>query len=322
MAIVPPNSAVATMLGATIRQFPIKMRGHWDVLARHQISACIAAQAPDIVMSYLGRATRLTSLSRRHKPVHVARLGGYYNLQQYRHAHAWVGNTRGICDYMIQGGFAAERVRHIPNFVEPATPASEQAIDAVRAELGLERGQRVVIALGRLHRVKGFDVLLRALAQLPVALLASTSLVILGEGAERGALAALAGELGIAARVRMPGWRADLAPYLAVADLFVCPSRHEPFGNVLLDAWSHRVPLLSTRTAGAMELVTENVDGVLIGVEEVDEMAARIEEMLQATPERRQRLIDAGMATLTARYSKAVVVSAYDAFYAELMRRS
>jgi L-malate glycosyltransferase len=318
-AIVPPGSAVSLELGASVRQWQIKMRGHWDLIARHQIQARIGRQAPDIVMTYLGRAARLVRLPSGRLPIHVARLGGYYDLRQYQHAHAWVGNTRGICDYLIGSGLPASRVEHIPNFVDLPESPSLQGIARVREELALRPGTRVVLALGRLHQVKGFDTLIRAFAQM-AANDEAAMLVILGEGAERAKLEDLARDLSLAERIRLPGWRNDLSPYFASADLFVCPSRLEPFGNVLLDAWSQGVPLLATRTAGASELVTDKDNGVLVDIDDIAAMAAAMSMMLSMSETERAALVENGRAMLKARYSREAVVTRYLEYFERLIR--
>jgi len=81
--------------------------------SRWQIGMILREHQPDIVQTYMGRATRLTHLDPGQRPIHVARLGGYYAVKGYRHAHAWVGNTQGICDYLIRNGLPAARIAHI-----------------------------------------------------------------------------------------------------------------------------------------------------------------------------------------------------------------
>jgi len=316
LVIAPPRSAVAEALAAEVPRTEVRMRGHWDPLARLQIRRVIAESGPEVVMTYLGRATRLVRLPAGRRPVHVARLGGYYNPRQYRHAHAWVGNTRGICDYLVKNGFDPARVFHIPNFVDPPAPVAAQEAAAVRAELALPPDARVLLALGRLHMVKGFDVLLRAFAALPAR--DRGVLVILGEGAERESLQALARSLGVEGSVRLPGWRSELAPYFALADVLVCPSRAEPFGNVLLDAWNHGVPLVATRTAGALELIEDGKDGWLVAVEDPWDLRRVLEEVFKAADAERAARIAAGRAKLAACYSRRSVVAAYGSLFARL----
>ena len=83
----------------TVPQQTIPMRNGWDLLSVLKIRRLIRNTGPLIVQTYMGRATRLTRLPRDSAAIHVARLGGYFKIKgYYQHAHAWVGNTRGICD--------------------------------------------------------------------------------------------------------------------------------------------------------------------------------------------------------------------------------
>ena len=116
-AINPPASEVGKRLDGAVPQAHVRMLGAWDLRARFRIGQIIRSLRPAIVQTYLGRATRLTQLSGGSGPVHIARLGGYYDLKSYRHARAWVGITRGLCDYLVRQGLPAGRYYHIADVV-------------------------------------------------------------------------------------------------------------------------------------------------------------------------------------------------------------
>ena len=92
--------------------------------------------------------------------------------------------------------------------------------------------------------------------------------VIAGEGPERAALLELARREGVADRLHLPGWRTDTAALLAAADLLVCPSRHEPLGNVVIEAWSARRPVVAAAAEGPRELISSGRDGLLVPPED------------------------------------------------------
>ena len=93
----------------------LPFRTVWDPISRGAVARLIRRLNPDIVQTYMGRATRVTRLAPGAGPVLVARLGGYYALHPYRHAHAWNGTTRGLCEGMVQQGLPSDRVFHIYN---------------------------------------------------------------------------------------------------------------------------------------------------------------------------------------------------------------
>jgi glycosyltransferase involved in cell wall biosynthesis len=298
----------------------LPLASKWDLLSRWRLTRLIRERRPDVVQSYMGRATRLTRLPAGSRALHVARLGGYYRIDgYYRHAHAWVGNTRDICDYLLKHRLPADRVFHIGNFapVPRAVPDAER--QALRRQLGLPDGAFVIFALGRMVVKKGFQDLLEAFARLdtqtggrPLVLL------IAGDGAERTALAEHARRLGIAGRVHWAGWQNDTTPYFALGDVFVCPSRHEPLGNVILEAWQHRMPVLSTRNEGARELVTEGENALLAPLNDPAGLAEALRRMLASSPAERERLAQAGHATVQREHGEQRVVAAYLSMYERL----
>ncbi|WP_456307451.1 glycosyltransferase [Paeniroseomonas aquatica] len=167
-----------------------------------------------------------------------------------------------------------------------------------------------LLALGRLHRNKGFDILLHALALLPGA-----QLSIGGEGPERPALEALAASLGLGGRVDFLGWRQDTGALLAACDVFVCSSRHEPLGNIILEAWSATRPVVAAAAQGPTELIRPGETGLLVPPEDPEALAAAIAGLL-ANPGRAGRLAAAGRAAFVAEHAAAPVLARWRAFLA------
>jgi glycosyltransferase involved in cell wall biosynthesis len=252
---------------------------------------------PQIVLTWMSRATIAMP---RGPFVQIARLGGYYDLKYYGHCDHLIGNTRDIVGYLIGQGWPAERAHYLPNFVEDRTVPA-----VVRASLDTPEGATLVLALGRLHRVKGFDVLLHAVARTP-----SVHLWLAGDGPERPALERLIRSLGLAGRVRLLGWREDVAALLAAADLLVCPSRHEPLGNVVLEAWAQRVPVIASATEGPRALIAPDKTGLLVPIEDADALAAAIGRLARDGARRRE-LAEAGYAAFAAEFAEARVTAAY-----------
>jgi len=124
------------------------MRGVWDLESRWQIARILREHQPDIVQTYMGRATRLTHLSKNQRPIHLARLGGYYDPRGFRHAHAWIAASAGIREYLIRHGFPASRIFHISNFVAPYHLSSSADLHQLRRELDIPADALVVTAVG------------------------------------------------------------------------------------------------------------------------------------------------------------------------------
>jgi glycosyltransferase involved in cell wall biosynthesis len=146
-------------------------------------------------------------------------------------------------------GVPASRVRIIPNPCRMAAAASAQTVRL--PAIGTD-APCLVMAAGRLTASKGFDRLLRGFAGL-VRRRPGARLVILGEGEQRGELAALATSLGVQDRVELPGFTLDIAAWYRRADLFVLASHFEGQPNVLIEAILHGCRVVCAQGAGGTE---------------------------------------------------------------------
>jgi glycosyltransferase involved in cell wall biosynthesis len=169
---------------------------------------------------------------------------------------------------------------------------------------------RLVLGLGRLHPNKAFDVLIRALPRLP-----GLHAVIAGEGPARAALEALARQQGVADRVRLPGWRSDTPNLLAASDVFVCSSRQEPLGNMVIEAWSAHRPVVAAAIGGPAELIKHGRTGLLAPPDDPPALAAAIAQVLDDT-HARSALAEAGRARYEADFAEAPVLSRWRDFLA------
>lgn len=319
LAVNQLGSAVAEEIGEHAPQCHVRMRGVWDRLARWQLGKLTQTSSASVVQTYMGRATRIFRAPRRSGAVHVARLGGYYDVAGYRHADAWVGNAHGICDHLVRGGMPANKVHHIGNFVDLPTAADLDRGSLIRAELGIEPGVPLVLFVGRLHPNKGVPDLLRAMALVRATNgLNEVRTVIVGDGADRTKLEQLTCELGLAHAVHFTGWVKKPGAYYAAADLFVCSSVHEPLGNVVLEAWAHAKPVVSTRSQGPSEYMRDGVDGWLTKVGDPKSLADGIIEALTTDEGTRHAIGQAGLAEVKRSHSREGITQAYLNLYASL----
>ncbi|MGE4014003.1 MAG: glycosyltransferase, partial [Alphaproteobacteria bacterium] len=267
----------------------------------------IAAFGADLVISYMSRATK-------HGPrgdfVHVGRLGGYYGLKYYRHCDHLVAVTPDVGRHVVDAGWPADACSVIHNFVDdrPAQ-ALERRIHATPDAAPL------IVALGRLHTNKAFDTLLRALAALP-----GVYLWLAGEGPEHRALESLARQLGIADRIRLLGWQTDPGPVFAAADVVVVPSRHEPLGNVMIEAWMHAKPVVATASQGPSYLLTHGETGLLSPIDDAPALARGIAEVL-ADPALADRLARGGRAKFERDFTERAVIGRYLDLFTRLIAR-
>ncbi len=315
-AINPPDSPSSKLLNPDIQQLHPKLKNNYDLLSIAQIRKAVRQTDPCVVQSYMGRATRLTRIPHNSGLVHIARLGGYYNLKAYRHAHHLIGNTRGICDYLLQEGIPKDQVHYIGNFVEPIPAPPEIELRALRKSLGIPDSAFVITCAARFHENKGLSDLLNAFSKVwkkhP-----ESRLILVGDGPLANALRKQISELNLGTAVILPGW-CDPNPYYNLANVLTCPSRHEPLGNTILEAWACGKPLVATATFGAIELITPDVDGLITPLNNAGALANAFEQLIH-DESRRSGLAAAGTKTVQDRFSKAVITREYLDLYERLM---
>ncbi|MGY1710334.1 glycosyltransferase family 4 protein [Geodermatophilus sp. SYSU D00758] len=206
----------------------------------------------------------------------------------------------------------ARDVRVAPVSAPPLPPPARDRA-AVRAELGLADGRPLVVAVGRLHPQKGYDVLLDAAARWarePVVPLVAVA----GDGPLHDALAARITEHRLP--VRLLGRRADVADLLAAADLAVLPSVWEARSLTAQEALRTGTPLVATRTGGLPELLGDAAELVPVG--DAGALAAAVTGLL-ADPARAHRLAEAGTARARTWPDEAATARQLVAVYRELL---
>ena len=188
--------------------------------------------------------------------------------------------------------------------------------DEAVAPLPRPRPGALVGAVGRLERQKGFDVLMRALVELPDA-----TLCIVGDGTERGALERLARDLGVADRVLWQGWTEEPRRWLATVDVFALPSRFEGFPLVLLEALLTRAAVVATDVGSVAEAVADRETGLLVPPDDPPALAAALRHALDDADLRR-RLGERGRRLVLGRFTADHTTRAFEALYDDLLRPS
>jgi len=279
--------------------------GPIDLMTRPRVAAFARRRQVKVAVAWMNRAAR-------HTPkgpwARIGRLGGYYSLKYYKDFDVLVANTEHIADWIVEQGWPAGRVRCIPNFA--AAPVEAAPVD--RASLDTPAEAPLLLGMGRLHEVKAHDVSLEALARLPDAWL-----WIAGAGPQEAKLKALATALGVADRVRFLGWRTDASALYRAADVCVFPSRYEPLGNVVIQAWAHGLPVVAARSQGPSALIRDGEDGLLVPVDDAEALAGAVRRVLDE-PMLRIGMVQRGAERVEAEFSRAAVVQAWRDLFADV----
>lgn len=254
----------------------------------------IKSSRPDAVISFLDTTNVITLLATRglNIPVIVSE-----RIDPARHdiGRAWnrLRNwTYPMADLVVAQSDAAlnyfsseirSRSSVIPN---PVSRGSEGRFVANKKMTNKKTASPALIAVGRLDRQKGFDLLIEAFAEIKDRHNEWT-LTILGEGLERQKLESLRGRLGLASRVFLPGNVKNLHDILARANLFVMSSRYEGFPNALCEAMAHGLAVISTDCpSGPREIIRDGVDGLLVASDSAGALASAMDRLMSSEIER------------------------------------
>ncbi|MCS6922781.1 MAG: glycosyltransferase [Fimbriimonadales bacterium] len=186
----------------------------------------------------------------------------------------------------------------------------------IRAEGGAGGESIVVAHVGRFVAVKNHALLLRAFARLRSEL--PLYLWLVGDGELRAAMEQLAQELGIAARVRFWGIRADAPAIINAADIFAFSSTHEGFGLAVAEAMAAGLPVVATAVGGVPELVEHGVSGLLVPNEDEDALVQALQRLVD-DPALRQAMGARARAHAQERFDARAMTRAYEALYESIL---
>lgn len=153
--------------------------------------------------------------------------------------------------------------------------------------------EKIIVSAGRLTYQKGYDILIKAFNKV-YQNYPEYKLVIYGEDNERKQLEDLIKELNLEDNVLLPGKNKNYLKKVAESEIFVLSSRYEGMPNVLLEAMSIGMPCISTDcVAGPAEIIEDNVNGLLVEVNNVEQLASKIEFLINNKSEAKRIGINA-----------------------------
>ena len=250
----------------------------WDPWTLSAARRLVGTARPDLILSHGQRPARLFARLAPagvvqavcvHKPVFDLIDGAHY---------VCVG--RHLAELAVARGVPLSRAHFVPNAVaEPTVQADPFAAPGTAIR---------VVAAGRLHPKKGFDILIRAIGLLRARGL-DVVCDIAGEGEARAHLEHLIAELDLGAAVSLMGWTADVSGFLATGDLFAFPSHQEGFPLVLLEAMAVALPVVSSAIDGPVEMVMDGETGRLVPPDDPQALADALAALI-ATPDRARTL--------------------------------
>jgi glycosyltransferase involved in cell wall biosynthesis len=213
------------------------------------------------------------------------------------------------------GDCAPRKLAVIENGIDFARFAGARGERAdARAALGIPAGAWVVGSVGRLAPEKDYPRLVRAMAPL---LGPDARLLLVGDGAEAGAIRREIEACQVGAYVAMPGARDDVPRMLAAMDVFALSSRMEGLPLCILEAMAAGLPLVATAIGGIPGVIQDGVNGFLVPPQDEQAMRARLGQV-RADAEAARAVAERGQEHVRERYSSESMIERYLALYNRL----
>lgn len=286
-------AGIATLLREAKQRRPNVLHAHWllpngfiAAVAAHRLGIPLVVSVPGSDAQVAGKNPLFRSMAR----------------FVFRQADLLTANSEALRDSVVSLGADPAKFDMIIYGTDPAALRPDATgVEALRAELGIPRGALVLLCVGRMVYKKGFDVLVRALAE-PVLAQRSVVAVMVGQGDQWAEWQALAVSLGVAERVRWVGNvpKDRIGVYYNLADILVMPAVSRPADGLnvcVLDAMSCAKPVVGSNVAGNPLAVVDEVTGLLVQEQDPAALAASLARLAD-DPATRQRMGAAGRARI------------------------
>ena len=234
----------------------------------------------------------------------------------YNLADAIATTSQGVSeDLRVNFGVRGDAIKVVHNPIDFAalTNASVEPLEPTDAHAWKHPA---IVSAGRLAEAKNYPLLIEAIALLRRRM-PGVRLFILGEGDQEAQLRQQIASLGLADAVQLWGFKQNPWKYIARADVFALTSRYEGFGNVLVEAMACGVPVVVTSSPGPLEIIRDNVDGVIVPEHTAAAVATALEAVL--TDERRRASMAAAAKEASQRFALGAIAGQYDSWFSELV---
>lgn len=305
VSIVAPDAWVqAPLASAGLPHETFEYSGRFDFFAGKRLRKRAEALGARAILCHGNRALSL-ALRGLSGHIPVIAVAHNYSTRRFAKAERAIALTEHLAAHVRAGGNA--NVDIIPNMVRLPTNVLREPM----------REPPVIGSMGRLHAVKGMRTFVDACAVLNGRGVQFRA-VIGGDGDERESLQKLIAGYGLEQQVTLSGWVKDKYAFFAGLDVFVLPSHQEAFGIALLEAMSHRVPVVASAANGPRQIVENNFNGLLVPVRDAEAMADAIAKQLANTA-RAAAMAATAEAQVAERYSLAAMAGRLQTILAPYM---
>ncbi len=320
-----PASPFVNLLDSPIPEIFLyaRMRNALDVFSAKKIAEFVRQNDIEIIHAHLAKDYPLAALAARlsGKPFVLTRhvLFPLNRLQKYalQNVRGIIAPSNAISDSLKQQNiFPPDKITIIRYGINLEHFAPHEKTSHENFTVG---------TIGHLAPIKGHDVFIRA-AEIVLKTQLNVRFVIVGEdksdsGVNRRELENLIARLNLQTKIELAGWTDDVRPFLCNFDLFVSAARAEAFGLVMVEAMYHEIPVIATRSEGAVEIIENGTSGVLVDNEDAEALAKAILELYNDR-DKRERLAENGRQRVEKCFSLERMVSETEEFYRRVLEKT
>ena len=270
-----------------------------------KIEKIIREYKPNILLSWMNRASSVIPNIKINNEITVGRLGGYYKIKNYTKCDYLITNTSDLKKYVISKGWDKNKVEYIPNLV------SQNIIDKTKSKINKDS---IILSMGRFHPNKAIDILIKAMPFLP-----KFRLFIVGEGELKSQYEILIKKFDLMSRVKIFEWSDNISEFLNKCSILVCPSRHEQFGNIVIEGWAHKIPVVVSDVGGPGRIVKHKTTGIKFEKDNTFDLVSKIKN-LNSDKKLKRKIIMNAYNVYKKSYSEEVIVSNYLSFFRRIIK--
>ncbi|MCP5374483.1 MAG: glycosyltransferase family 4 protein [Rickettsiaceae bacterium] len=268
----------------------------WCILSKIYLKLLILFYRPDLIIVHGGRAVNF-AYGTGIKIIPIIGVTHSYSIRHILKCNYIIALDQLLKHHLISSGYPESQIFIVPNMIN--TPAKKIN------NFSQKRTEYVIGALGRFVPEKGFNYLIEAISILRDRKY-RVKLLIGGAGPLEIQLKKLAHGLNIGKNIEFIGWINDKESFFKTVDIFCIPSVFETFGIVALEAMSHQVPIVATKTAGASQIFEAGSDALITNTASNQGLADNIAYLID-NPLRAQELIDKAYGKIISYYDTRVV---------------
>ncbi|WPX98740.1 Glycosyltransferase family 4 protein [Candidatus Megaera polyxenophila] len=268
----------------------------WCILSKIYLKLLILFYRPDLIIVHGGRAVNF-AYGTGIKIIPIIGVTHSYSIRHILKCNYIIALDQLLKHHLISSGYPESQIFIVPNMIN--TPAKKIN------NFSQKRTEYVIGALGRFVPEKGFNYLIEAISILRDRKY-RVKLLIGGAGPLEIQLKNLAHGLNIGKNIEFIGWINDKESFFKTVDIFCIPSVFETFGIVALEAMSHQVPIIATKTAGASQIFEAGSDALITNTASNQGLADNIAYLID-NPLRAQELIDKAYSKIISYYDTRVV---------------